>query len=284
MHSHVTFSHKPEDRMPFEPELVFIPAGEFLMGEDEGFSKNATEGAPIFDDAFGGRVEGIRHPVHLSDFFIAKTPVTNAQYAAFLQDTAYRRPKRWRSDKSPRGKEGFPVVYVSWHDAVAYCCWLAETTQKPFRLPTEAEWEKAARGTDGQAYPWGDGWEDGRCNTAEAELNSITAVDAHVQGASPYGLLDVAGNVWEWTASLWGKDWYKADFGYPYDALDGRENPGADDSVCRVLRGGSFAYAGAFSRCAYRYKNLPQSFSDGIGFRVALTLPVADGSAQTGVE
>ncbi len=265
--------HEPETRLPFEPEMMLIPAGEFLMGSDPETDADADEG------------ERPQHKVYLPGFYLARTPVTHAQYGAFLQDTEHRLPKRWRSRKIPRGKEELPIVYVSWHDAVAYCRWLSETTGKHYRLPSEAEWEKGASWEAGEPeigavgeggalsgrkrrYPWGDEWDADRCNTEEGEEKGITPVDAYPQGASPYGVLDMAGNTWEWTISLWGPDWYTPAFAYPYDPSGSRENLTADDSVCRVLRGGSFAYAGRFARSAYRYKNFPQSFSDGIGFRV----------------
>jgi formylglycine-generating enzyme required for sulfatase activity len=272
-----TSSHRNfEPCLPFEPEMVFVPAGEFRMGrnlEKDPLVKEPDVGDAVFEGAYAVGYSGPEHVIPQPDFYIAKTPVTHAQYAAFLQDTDFARPKRWRSNMPPKGKEDLPIVYVSWHDAVAYCRWLVECTGKPYRLPTEPEWEKAARGTDGRIYPWGDGWDSERCNTAEAQVNKITPVGAFPQGASPYGVLDMAGNVWEWTSSLWGKDWYRPTYTYPYDATDGRESPGADDRVCRVLRGGSFAYTGGFARCAYRYKNFPQSVSDGIGFRVAFGNP-----------
>jgi iron(II)-dependent oxidoreductase len=132
------------------------------------------------------------------------------------------------------------------------------------------EWEKGARGSDGRLYPWGDKWDPTRCNTAEGEIDKFTPVDTYPEGASPYGLLDMAGNVWEWTLSLWGTDWYEPSFKYPYDAEDGREEHEAGDDVCRVLRGGSYAYGKALACSAYRYKNFPQNHSDGIGFRVAM--------------
>jgi formylglycine-generating enzyme required for sulfatase activity len=295
---HVPGNSQPLDRLwtaarPFEPEMVLIPAGEFLIGSD-------PEAAPSFENTevekvYAGGWDVPHHTLYLPDYYMARTPLTNAQYAAFLQDTDHPRPRRWRSNKPPKGKEFFPVVYVSWHDAIAYCRWLSESTSKHYRLPTEAEWEKAAswdtnwdeglrtkdpyegktcaEGTlraRKRRYPWGGGWEPGRCNTVEAEENGTTPVDAYPQGASPYDLLDMAGNVWEWTASLWGTDWYKPGFQYPYDPTDGRENLEAGDHLCRVLRGGSFAYTEHFSRCAYRYRNFPESYSDGIGFRVAL--------------
>jgi formylglycine-generating enzyme required for sulfatase activity len=282
---------------PFEPEMILIPAGPFLIGSN-------PEAVPAFEEvpvrnAYIGGWTGPRHRLDLPDFYIAKTPITNGQYAAFLQETGHRRPKRWRSDKSPRGKEDFPVVYVSWHDAVAYCRWLASAVRKPYRLPSEAEWEKAASWEDPHAasrqptrpqaaedaghgndaglkgrqrrYPWGDEWQADSCNTVESEPSSVTPVDAYPRGASPYGLLDMAGNVWEWTRSLWGGDWYTPAFDYPYDSTDGREDLEADDILCRVLRGGSYAYSRDFARCAFRYKNFPENSSDGTGFRVVLT-------------
>lgn len=259
-----------QPRLPFEPEMILIPAGEFLMGSDP--KKVPSFEDPITARAYAGGWETPQHTFTLPDYHLARTPVTNAQYAAFLQETDHPRPKLWRSRKSPRGKEDFPIVYVSWHDAVAYCRWLAEATGKPYRLPSEAEWEKGARGTDGRLYPWGDGWNPARCNTLEGEQDGITPVEAYPQGAGPYGLVDMAGNVWEWTISLWGEDWYAPEFAYPYDPHDGREDLEAEDQVCRVQRGGSYAYDKAFARCAYRYKNLPQNHSDGTGFRVALSV------------
>jgi formylglycine-generating enzyme required for sulfatase activity len=284
--------HAAETLQAFEPETVIIPAGEFLMG-------GAPEAVPLFEDAdmqntYARGWPRSQHVLYLPDYYIARTPITSAQYAAFLQDTDHPRPMRWRSNRPPKGKEQYPVVYISWHDAIAYCRWLAEATNKPYRLPSEAQWEKAASwedrtmmtdraGTDSRLpttvdtlqgrqrrYPWGDEWDTECCNTVESGLNAVTPVAAYPQGASPYGLLDMAGNVWEWMLSLWGSDWYKPFFGYPYDASDGREDLTADDSVCRVLRGGSFAYLGEFSQCVFRYKNYPVNSSDGIGFRVVL--------------
>jgi formylglycine-generating enzyme required for sulfatase activity len=267
-----------EARRTFEPEMVLIPSGPSVMGSD-------PLAVPAFDEeeaeaAYAGGWETPQTRIVLPDFHLARTPVTHAQYGAFLEQTDHPLPKRWRSRKVPRGKDDLPIVYVSWHDATTYCRWLATVTSKPYRLPSEAEWEKGARGPDGWLYPWGDRWAAGRCNTAEAEGSGITPVDAYPEGSSLYGLLDMAGNVWEWTQSLWGPAWYRPDFTYPYDPEDGREDAEASDDVCRVLRGGSYAYGQAFARCAYRYKNFPQNVSDGTGFRVALGLP--SGSPQRG--
>jgi formylglycine-generating enzyme required for sulfatase activity len=125
-------------RQPIEPEMVLIPAGKFLMGSDPSVDKNARDN------------EQPQHTLHLPDYYLAKTPVTNAQYAAFVQATYRRQPEGWEHGKPPSGKEDHPVVHVSWHDAVAYCRWLSEVTGRPYRLPSEAEWEKGARGTDGR--------------------------------------------------------------------------------------------------------------------------------------
>jgi formylglycine-generating enzyme required for sulfatase activity len=227
----------------FEPEMVLIPAGEFLMGSDPNVDKTAR------DD------EQPQHTLYLPDYYLAKTPVTNAQYVAFVQAT-YHQPIHWKYGKPPRGKEDHPVVHISWHDAVAYCRWLSEVTGRPYRLPSEAEWEKGARGTDGRIYPWGNQWDVKRCNTG----GGTTPVGAYPQGASPYGLLDMAGNVREWTRSIY-RD-------YPYDPNDGREDLEAEGS--RVLRGGAFFSGRWFVRCACRGRDFPGSRNRNDGFRVCV--------------
>jgi formylglycine-generating enzyme required for sulfatase activity len=176
----------------FEPEMVLIPAGEFLMGSDPSVDKDARDN------------EQPQHTLSLPDYYLAKTPVTNAQYAAFVQATTYhRQPGGWEHGKPPKGREDHPVVNVTWHDAVTYCRWLSEVTGRPYRLPSEAEWEKGARGSDGRIYPWGNQWDAKRCNTRESGKRDTTPVGAFPEGASPYGLLDMAGNVWEWTRSVY---------------------------------------------------------------------------------
>jgi len=241
----------------FEPETVLIPAGEFIMGSDPRKDKDTSDN------------EQLQHTLYLPDYYLARTPVTNAQYAVFVQATGYEQPGHWKGGKPPAGKEDHPGVYVSWDDAVAYCRWLSEATGRPYRLPSEAEWEKAARGTDGRIYPWGNKWDARRCNGKEGGKGDTTPIGAYPQGASPYGLLDMAGNVWEWTRSLWGKDWRKPDFGYPYNPEDGRENPDASRDARRVLRGGAFDNLGRDIRCAYRISNHPHKKGNVIGFRVA---------------
>jgi formylglycine-generating enzyme required for sulfatase activity len=232
---------------PFEPEMILIPGGEFLMGSDPRIDKLAQDN------------ERPQHTLYLPDYYLAKTPVTNAQYVAFVQATGHRRRGggHWEGGKPPTGKEDHPVVNITWHDAVAYCRWLAQVTGKSYRLPSEAEWEKGARGSDGRIYPWGNQWDAKRCNSQEGGKKGTTPVEAYPEGASPYGLLDMAGNVWEWTRSLWGEDWEKPSFKYPYDPANGRENPDATKHVNRVLRGGSFSHGRERVLCAYRLRTLP---------------------------
>jgi formylglycine-generating enzyme required for sulfatase activity len=253
-------------RYPFEPEMVFIPAGEFLMGSDPRKDERACDN------------EQPQHTLYLPDYYIARTPITNAQYAAFIQATSHTLPQHWKRGKPPVGKEEHPVVYVSWYGAVAYCNWLSQVTGKPYRLPSEAEWEKGARGTDGRHYPWGDDWDPDRCNGKETGIEDTTPVGAYPDGASPYGLLDMAGNVWEWTRSLWGHHYKirvygyekleEPDFAYPYDPEDGREDLDAADS--RVVRGGTFEDGAWCVRCAYRFRADRWFLSRTVGFRVCV--------------
>ncbi len=233
----------------FEPEMVHVPAGEFLLGSD-----------PI-KDKLGSDHEQPQHILYLPDYYLARTPVTNAQYAAFIQAAQHEPPRHWTDGKPPNGKADHPVVNVTWHDATAYCRWLAELTRKPYRLPTEAEWEKGARGTDGRIYPWGDRWDAARCNTKEQSIEDTTPVRSYRKGASPYGLLDMAGNVWEWTSSL--------SWDYPYRSDDGREDPISSGS--RVLRGGSWLNYYDAARCAYRRGYVPVYHNRVHGFRCCMS-------------
>lgn len=251
----------PLPRFDFEPEMIFIPAGEFLMGNDPKKDKYASE------------AEQPQHTLFLPDYYMAKTPVTNAQYAAFVQATSYSAPHldadwdksyNWRGETPPAGKENHPVVLVSWDDAVVYCRWLAETTGKSYRLPSEAEWEKGARGTDGRIYPWGNEWDVKRCNSVESRKNGTTSVDAYPAGASPYGLLDMVGNVWEWCSTIWRNYPFQVQEEWTEEYLD-RVN------VIRVLRGGAFPTESYSMDCATRYGLDPHYRDFGIGFRVVLS-------------
>jgi formylglycine-generating enzyme required for sulfatase activity len=244
-------------RLAFEPEMILIPAGRFRLGSDPDVDINWRED------------ELPQHTLHLPDYHLAKTPITQAQYAAFVQATCrpspysakgeHFEPYNWSGSRPPRDKETHPVVLVSWHDAVAYCNWLAEVTGRPYRLPSEAEWEKGARGTGAHIYPWGNRWDAERCNTSEAGKRATTPVGAYPNGASPYGLLDLSGNVFEWTRSIY-RD-------YPYVSEDGREDRDSEDG--RVLRGGSWPFDQLHGRCGSRAELGPTVSGIHIGFRVA---------------
>jgi formylglycine-generating enzyme required for sulfatase activity len=238
-----------------EPVWVEIPAGEFWMGSEKG----DNDEKPV-------------HKIHLERYRIAKVPTTNAQYRLFVKTTGHQSPGHWENGKIPRGLESHPVINLTWYDALAYCRWLSEVTGKPVTLPSEAEWEKAARGPalsaaerteDKREYPWGDAWKEGHCNSSELGVNTTTPVGIFPEGASPYGCLDLVGNVWEWTRSHLKK--------YPYDVQDGRENLEAGDESLWILRGGSFLSSQISTRGAFRGWNSPPYKSRNLGFRVVVS-------------
>jgi formylglycine-generating enzyme required for sulfatase activity len=246
--------------IPF-PEMVPIPAGEFLMGSNPEKDTEASEN------------EQPQHVLHLPDYYLAKTPVTNRQYAAFVQKTNHEPPEHWKGRTPPRNREDDPTVYVSWDDAMAYCHWLSKVTRKRYLLPSSAEWEKGARGIDGRIYPWGDQWDASRCNCAtehgDPTQSGVTSVDSYPEGASPYGLLDMAGNVFEWTRSLPSSD--RQEFLYPYNPYDGRETLELEASaVSPIVRGGMFLHCPSRVRCA-SYDFFRTSIGGpNRGFRVAM--------------
>lgn len=219
-----------------EIEFVKVPAGNFLMGTSDKV-----------EDASGD--EKPRHTVDLPyEYFMGRFPVTNEQYAEYVKAVGSKHPvSGWEK------KQDHPVVDVSWNDAMVYCKWFSDLLKDKLpvglalRLPTEAEWEKAARGQKGLLYPWGDLFDKTKCNTNEGGKGDTTPVGAYSpQGDSPYGCADMSGNVGEWTRSIYRP--------YPYQANDGREDVQAKGN--RVLRGGSFCYGAWNARCAYRF-NLP---------------------------
>jgi len=220
--------------------MIEIPAGSFTQGSDAG----DPEDSPT-------------HKVDLPTFEIDRFEVTNADYAAFAEVTGYvtyaekQGFSSWR-DQWGIGEENHPVVMVTWDDAQAYCEWLGK------RLPTEAEWEKAARGTDGWVFPWGNDWDPNKANVKERGLRGTSAVGSFGASASPYGADDMVGNVWEWTA-----DWYQP---YPGNTTG---DPYYGEKF-RVTRGGGWfdeeAQATAFNRNA---ADPSKTANDDLGFRCA---------------
>jgi sulfatase modifying factor 1 len=240
---------------PIHLELVRVRAGEFLMGSDPSKDKLARD------------EEQPQHRVYVSEFCIGKYPVTNLHYAAFLKAADHRTPNHWEGGRIPSGKENHPVVYVSWDDAVAFCQWLSRETGKTFRLPTEAEWEKAARGTDGWIYPWGNEWDETKLNSEEAGPGDTTPVGQYSPGGdSPYGCADMSGNVWEWCA-----DWFDKEE-YQHRAKSTVRDPqGPKEGAFRVLRGGAFYLSRRDVRCAYRNGDSPNPRDRTHGFRVVVS-------------
>lgn len=231
-----------------EPDWVAITAGEFWMGSNSMGSECPEE------------------RIYLPEFQIAKVPITNTQYDIFVKETKHVTPRHWEDGRIPKGKESHPVI-VEWNDAIAYCQWLSRVTGKTITLPSEAEWEKAARGSkDKRIYPWGDKFEVTHCNTNELELGDTTPVGIFMTGASPYGVLDLSGNVWEWTRSKSAS--------YPYNASDGRESLDGSDHTPRILRGGCFLHHKDMARCFVRTWSYPLDWPWSLGFRV-VAVPLA---------
>ncbi|MDM8550088.1 SUMF1/EgtB/PvdO family nonheme iron enzyme [Desulfobacterales bacterium HSG2] len=230
--------------------FVRIPAGEFLMGSDKKRDKHAKDNELL-------------HTVELSEYHIARYPVTVAQFGAFVQESGYQPEEDWEEDNE---YDNHPVVNVSWHDAVAYCEWLTEKLREQghqwqIQLPTEAQWEKAARGTDGRIYPWGDEADPDRANYDDTGIGKTSAVGCFPAGAGPYDCLDMAGNVWEWC-----RDWYGD---YPSGRVS---NPaGPDTGSNRVKRGGGWGSTAGNCRSAYRYGNSPGYRYGILGLRLALS-------------
>ena len=251
-------------RLVFEPQMVKIPAGKFLMGSTEEQAAQAIKDGASKDWV---EYEQPRHTVELSEYSIGKYPITNREYQSFVHDAKYKPPQGWEGDQFPAEKGSHPVVNVSWDDATAYCKWLSEKTGKQYHLPTEAEWEKAARGEDGRVYPWGDVFDPQKANTVETKIGDTSDVGRFSpQGDSPYGCVDMAGNIWEWC-----NDWFNENEYKQRQAKEEKDPPGPKTGTVRVLRGGSFYISHRFARCALRYWNSPNSLSRDVGFRVAVS-------------
>ena len=219
------------------------------------------------------------HHIELGAFRIGKYPVTNALYLHFIEDTE----RVWLSEdgRLPE-RANAPAVDLTWHDARACCDWLTEKwrregrigTGEAVRLPTEPEWERAARGDqpatpNTHIYPWRGDWEADRENSEESGFNDTCVVGLFPEGRSPYGCFDMGGQIWEWTTTLWGEDMASPSFRYPYRA-DGREDAEAGPTIRRVLRGGCFSSAKEKACCTYRGSLEPNGFWRGNGFRVVV--------------
>ena len=253
-----------------EPEMVLIPAGPFLMGSDD-LSKAEK---PV-------------HQVYLETYYIGKFEVTNAQFKTFCDATGRPYPQaRWTLHSHDTSasylveKPSYPVVDITWDDAVAYCQWLSEKTGKKYRLSTEAEWEKAARGgLEGKKYPWGDEAYDAdgryRANCgSEADNDNRREKDGFLYTApvgsfapNQYGLYDMAGNVWEWCADVYDQNYYQHS---PERNPAGPNSDGNSDEK-RVIRGGSWFGGPEHMQCAARLWDYPGIRYASTGFRVAMT-------------
>lgn len=235
----------PESRLGDAPnEMIKIPAGKFTMGSDERLPD-----------------EGPRHVVDLKAYWIDKYEVTNAQYKKFIDATGRRSPRHFRNRTYPEGKADHPVTFVTWYDAHDYCEWAGK------RLPTDQEWEKAARGTDGRMFPWGETFDINKANTPQrweklGKPGDTSPVGSFEGGKSPYGLYDMSGNVWEWTSS-----WY-----LPYP---GNTHPSENyGEKYKVLKGGSW-WDCSFYKCGISAPVFNRSFfnvkvkNESFGFRCA---------------
>ncbi len=220
--------------------MVAIPAGEFTMGSDDG-------------------IERPPHEVYVEAFEIDIFEVTNEEFERFVTETGYEtgaekagEPQTWHT--YAEGKPRHPVVKVTWNDAQAYCEWAGK------RLPTEIEWEKAARGTEGYIYPWGNEWDPTKANTKETGYRGTTVVGSFPEGGSPYGVMDMVGNVREWVS-----DWYKAYPGYP----GGDTEAQYFGEKFRVIRGGGWFEETELAHTTQRFASSEDARNDDIGFRCA---------------
>ena len=235
--------------------MVYVPPGEFMMGQTAEEKKwlIAQIGEKDYNSYYVR--ETPLHKVYLDGYWIGKYQVTFDQYDRYCNETKIKEP-----GDSSWGRENRPVIHVSWTEAVAYCEWLSQKVGFHFNLPTEAQWEKAARGNDQRKYPWGSREPDG--NLANFGLNNskTTPVGSYPAGASPYGLLDMAGNVWEWC-----HDWYEA--GY-YKNSPHKDPVGPNSGSYRVFRGGSWYFYARDLRCADRGYDGPSYRGFNLGFRL----------------
>jgi formylglycine-generating enzyme required for sulfatase activity len=231
-------------------EMVYVPEGEFIMGsnDDELHEIKNVYGKRGGFEGYLFEAERPRRKIYTKSFFIDKYEVTNAQYKKFIDAAGYPTPRHWKNGTYPAGKADYPVLFVSWYDAKEYAKWARK------RLPTEAEWEKAARGTDGRVYPWGNHFDPALTSTAESSLENMGDALCNVNtgnrvgkvkgDVSPYGAYDMGGNVREWTDS-----WYD------------------EGKLKKVIKGGSWVDLSPKARAANREGIDPQGVSHIMGFR-----------------
>jgi toxoflavin biosynthesis protein ToxD len=243
------------------PIMINIPEGEFLMGTSNDQINQLLAHDEWAQDWYDKDLFEIEQPYHelwLPEYEIGRFPLTNQEYFQFVWDSGYRAPRGWFGLHFPSGLDAYPVVGVSRKDTLAYIEWLNKKLKTDYRLPTEAEWEKAARGLDGRIYPWGNEFDPWRCNTAESGKRSTTQVGSYSPGGdSQFGLSDVIGNVWEWTTSYL--------IPYPFDE---EGNAKSRNERC-VVRGGAWYYSQKLARCACREGVLSDYISPALGFRLA---------------
>ena len=240
------------------PPLCEAPAGPFIMGSN-----------PIRDSG-AHEDEEPQHQVHVPAFQISRYPVTVIEYACFLRATGRSAPRsaynhlQWQQQLF---RLDHPVVNVNWRETMAYAAWLGERTGLAWRLPSEAEWEKAARWDPtthtARIYPWGDAFDPDRCNTSEGARGRTSPVGSYPAGASPCGAMDMTGNVWEWTRSIYRP--------YPFGSHDTARSE--QDLQNPALRGGSWGSDARGARSAFRYDNDPNNANNSIGFRLIVQTP-----------
>jgi eukaryotic-like serine/threonine-protein kinase len=245
---------------------VYVPAGEFLMGSTDAQISDAVQDC-VADGISQSNCEdwiepeAPQHTIYLDAYWVDRTEVTNGMYALCVANGACD-PPRDRGSNNRNSYYGnseyddYPVIFVDWNDASAYCRWAGR------RLPSEAEWEKAARGTDGRIYPWGNETPSGNLLNFNWNEGDTTAVGSYPAGASPYGALDMAGNVWEWV-----NDWYDENF---YASSPSTNPDGPASGQYRVLRGGSWVSYDSHVRAAYRDNYGPGNSDNDVGFRCAV--------------
>jgi len=239
----------------FEPETIYILEGSFWMGSAEG------TGVPPYETP--------QHEVNLPPYRIGKYPVTNAQYGEFISQSG--RPVTvnmgWDGQRVPAGLEQHPVTGVTWYEALAYCQWLSERTERKYLLPNEAQWEKACRGGKNFIYPWGNELDPKRSNQGCAILAPVDAYPAQ----NEFGCFDLVGNARQWTCTLWGEKRVAPDPRFSYPWREGRRNDlNANRQIRRVVRGSSYSDNPSLLRCSARSGKVPDVPEGPYGFRVAM--------------